>query len=73
MILCTCSHLDIATGGMAEHESLAEPDPSEERSDDIKYCPLRATQAREDVKISTDVNENQQREVRQLQEELAMF
>ena len=58
---------------MAEHDSLAEPDPSEERCDDIKYCPLRATQAREDIKISTDLNEDQHREVRQLQEELAIF
>ena len=32
-------------------------------------CPLRATQTWKDVKISTDLNEDQQREVRQLLEE----
>ena len=60
---------EIATGGMAENDSLEEPDTCEERSDDIKYCPLRATQTWEDVKISADLSEDQQREVRQLLEE----
>ena len=69
VILCGCRHLEIVTGGMAENDSLEEPDTCEERSDDIKYCPLRATQTWEDVKISTDLNEDQQREVRQLLEE----
>ena len=69
VILCGCRHLDIATGGMAENDSLEETDTCEERSDDIKYCPLRATQTWKDVKISTDLNEDQQREVRQLLEE----
>ena len=58
VILCGCRHLEIATGGMAENDSLEEPDTCEERSDDIKYCPLRATQTLEDVKISTDINED---------------
>ena len=69
VILCGCRHLEIATGGMAENDSLEETDTCEERSDDIKYCPLRATQTWKDVKISTDLNEDQQREVRQLPEE----
>ena len=69
VILCGCRHLEIATGGMAENDSLEETDTCEERSDDIKYCPLRATQTWKDVKISTDLNEDQQREVRQLLEE----
>ena len=69
VILCGCRHLAIATGGMAENDSLEETDTCEERSDDIKYCPLRATQTWKDVKISTDLNEDQQREVRQLLEE----
>ena len=69
VILCGCRHLEIATGGMAENDSLEEPDTCEERSDDIKYCPLRATQTWEDVKISADLSEDQQREVRQLLEE----
>ena len=68
VILCGCRHLEIATGGMAENDSLEETDTCEERSDDIKYCPLRATQTWKDVKISTDLNEDQQREVRQLLE-----
>ena len=69
VILCGCRHLEIATGGMAENDSLEETDTCEERSDDIKYCPLRATQTWKDVKISTDLNDDQQREVRQLLEE----
>ena len=69
VILCGCRHLEIATGGMAENDSLEETDTCEERSDDIKYCPLRATQTWKDVKISTDLNEDLQREVRQLLEE----
>ena len=69
VILCGCRHLEIATGGMAENDYLEEPDTCEERSDDIKYCPLRATQTWEDVKISADLSEDQQREVRQLLEE----
>ena len=69
VILCGCRHLEIATGGMTENDSLEETDTCEERSDDIKYCPLRATQTWKDVKISTDLNEDQQREVRQLLEE----
>ena len=69
VILCGCRHLEIATGGMAKNDSLEETDTCEERSDDIKYCPLRATQTWKDVKISTDLNEDQQREVRQLLEE----
>ena len=69
VILCGCRHLEIATGGMAENDSLEETDAREERSDDIKYCPLRATQTWKDVKISTYLNEDQQREVRQLLEE----
>ena len=69
VILCRCRHLEIATGGMAENDYLEEPDTCEERSDDIKYCPLRATQTWEDVKISADLSEDQQREVRQLLEE----
>ena len=69
VILCGCRHLEIATGGMAENDSPEETDACEERSDDIKYCPLRATQTWKDVKISTDLNEDQQREVRQLLEE----
>ena len=69
VILCGCRHLEITTGGMAENDSLEETDACEERSDDIKYCPLRATQTWKDVKISTDLNEDQQREVRQLLEE----
>ena len=69
VILCGCRHLEIATGEMAENDSLEERDTCEERSDDIKYCPLRATQTWKDVKISTDLNEDQQREVRQLLEE----
>ena len=69
VILCGCRHLEIATGGMAENDSLEEPDTCEERSDDIKYCPLRATQTWEDVNISADLSEDQQREVRQLLEE----
>ena len=69
VILCGCRHLEIATGEMAENDSLEETDTCEERSDDIKYCPLRATQTWKDVKISTDLNEDQQREVRQLLEE----
>ena len=69
VIVCGCRHLEIATGGMAENDSLEETDTCEERSDDIKYCPLRATQTWKDVKISTDLNEDQQREVRQLLEE----
>ena len=69
VILCGCRHLEIATGGMAENDSLEETDTCEERSDDIKYCPLRATQTWKDVKISTDLNEDQQRDVRQLLEE----
>ena len=69
VILCGCRHLEIATGGMAENDSLEETDTCEERSDDIKYCPLRATQTWKHVKISTDLNEDQQREVRQLLEE----
>ena len=69
VILCGCRHLEIATGGMAENDSLEETDTCEERSDDIKYCPLRATQTWKDVKISIDLNEDQQREVRQLLEE----
>ena len=69
VILCGCRHLEIATEGMAENDSLEETDTCEERSDDIKYCPLRATQTWKDVKISTDLNEDQQREVRQLLEE----
>ena len=69
VILCGCRHLEIATGGLAENDSLEETDTCEERSDDIKYCPLRATQTWKDVKISTDLNEDQQREVRQLLEE----
>ena len=73
VILCGCRHLEIATGGMAENDSLDGPDTCEERSDDIKYCPFRATQTWEDVKISTDLNEDQQREVRQLLKKSAMF
>ena len=69
VILCGCRHLEIATGGMAENDSLEETDTCEERSDDIKYCPLRATQTWKDVIFSTDLNEDQQREVRQLLEE----
>ena len=69
VILCGCRHLEIATGGMAENDSLEETVTCEERSDDIKYCPLRATQTWKDVKISTDLNDDQQREVRQLLEE----
>ena len=69
VILCGCRHLEIAAGGMAENDSLEETDTCEERSDDIKYCPLRATQTWKDVKIGTDLNEDQQREVRQLLEE----
>ena len=69
VILCGCRHLGIATEGMAENDSLEETDTCEERSDDIKYCPLRATQTWKDVKISTDLNEDQQMEVRQLLEE----
>ena len=69
MIGCGCRHLEIATGWMAENGSLEKPDTCEERSDDIQYCPLRATQTWEDVKISADLNEHQQREVRQLLEE----
>ena len=69
VILRGCRHLEIATGGMAENDYLEETDACEERSDDIKYCPLRATQTWKDVKISTDLNEDQQREVRQLLEE----
>ena len=69
VILCGCRYLEIATGGMAENDSLEETDTCEERSDGIKYCPLRATQTWKDVKISTDLNEDQQREVRQLLEE----
>ena len=69
VILCGCRHHEIATGGMAENDSLEETDTCEERNDDIKYCPLRATQTWKDVKISTDLNEDQQREVRQLLEE----
>ena len=69
VILCGCRQLEIATVGMAGNDSLEEPDTCEERGDDIKYCPLRATQTWEDVKISTDINEVQQREVRQLLEE----
>ena len=69
VILCGCRHLEIATGGMAENDSLEETATCEERSDDIKYCPLRATQTWKDVKISTDLNEDQQREVIQLLEE----
>ena len=38
VIVCGCRHLEIATGGMTENDSLAEPDSCEERSDDIKYC-----------------------------------
>ena len=57
VILCRCRHLEIATGGMGENDSLEETDTCEERSDDIKYCPLRATQTWKDVKISTDLNE----------------
>ena len=49
VILCGCRHLEIVTGGMAENDSLEEPDTCEERSDGIKYCPLRATQTWEDV------------------------
>ena len=37
MILCGCRHLEIATGGMAENDSLEEPDTCEERSDDIVH------------------------------------
>ena len=59
----------LATGGMAENESLEVPGTYEEMSDDIKYCPIRATQTWEDVNISADLNEGQQREVRKLQEE----
>ena len=69
VILCGCRHLEIATGGMAENDYLEEPDTCEERSDDIKYCPLRATQTWEDVKISADLSEDKQREVKQLLEE----
>ena len=69
VILCGCRHLEIATGGMAENDSLEETDTCEERSDDIKYCPLRATQTWKDVIFSTDLNEDQQREVIQLLEE----
>ena len=69
VIRCGCRHIEIATGGMAENDSLEETDTCEERSDDIKYCPLRATKTWKDVKISTDLNEDQQREVRQLLEE----
>ena len=69
VILCGCRHLEITTGGMAENDSLEETDTCEERSDDIKYCPLRATQTWKDVIFSTDLNEDQQREVRQLLEE----
>ena len=69
VILCGCRHLEIATGGMAENDYLEETDTCEERSDDIKYCPLRATQTWKDVKISKDLNEDQQMEVRQLLEE----
>ena len=70
VILCGCRHLEIATGGMAENDSLEEPDTCEERSDDIIFNnPLRATQTGEDVTISTDINEDQQKEVRQLLEE----
>ena len=69
VILCGCRHLEIATAGMAENDSLEETVTCEERSDDIKYCPLRATQTWKDVKISTDLNDDQQREVRQLLEE----
>ena len=50
MIGCGCRHLEIATGWMAENGSLEKPGTCEERSDDIKYCPLRATQTWEDVK-----------------------
>ena len=59
VILCGCRHLEIATGGMADNDSLEEPDTGEERSDAIKYLPFRATQTWEDVKISTDINEDQ--------------
>ena len=37
VILCGCRHLEIATGGMAENDSLEEADTCEERGDDIKY------------------------------------
>ena len=69
VILCGCRHLEIVTGGMAENDYLEETDICEERSDAIKYCPLRATQTWKEVKISTVLNEDKQREVRQLLEE----
>ena len=64
VIGCGCRYLEIATGGMTENDYLEEPDTCEERSDDIKYCPLRVTQTWEDAKINADLNEDQQREVR---------
>ena len=36
VIVCGCQHLQIATGRMAENDSLEDPDICEERSDDIK-------------------------------------
>ena len=36
VIVCGCQHLEIATGGMAENNSLEEPDTCEGRSDYIK-------------------------------------
>ena len=47
--------------GSDNHEDLGEG-----TSEDIKYCPLRATQTWEEVKISSDLNQDQQREVRDL-------
>ena len=54
---------------MAENDYLEGPDTREERSDYIKCCPLRATQTWKDVKISEYLNEDHQREVRQLLDE----
>ena len=36
VIVCGSRYLEIATGGMAENNSLEEPDTCEEKSDDIK-------------------------------------
>ena len=69
LFLCGSRHLEIVVGGVAEcdpvsidnHEYLGKS-----TCEDIKYCPLRATQTWEDVKISSDLNQDQQREVRDL-------
>ena len=69
VIGCGCRHLEIATGRMTENDYLEEPHICEERSDDIKYCPLRATQTWGDVKSSADISGHQQMGVRQLLKE----